>query len=338
MKAIVQNHYGPAEEVLELREIDRPVIADNEVLVRVVASSVHADVWHVVNGWPLALRLLGAGIRRPKNPVPGTDVAGIVESVGGNVTRFSPGDAVFGETHTHFEWVNGGAFAEFVAAPEDTLVRKPDNVTFEQAATVPTSGCIALHNLLNEGQLKPGAFVLINGAGGGVGSLALQIAKAFEANVTAVDHTDKLEMLRSLGADQVVDYTERDFTAGDTRYDLILDVASTSSLAKCRRVLSPRGKYVLIGHDHYGKGAGGRMFGQLPRFFGLMARAPFENHLPKPNLSTPPKHEMMTKLRELLATGKLTPRIDSIFALADVHLAMQHLAGGKATGRIVIKP
>jgi NADPH:quinone reductase-like Zn-dependent oxidoreductase len=171
MKAIVQDRYGSAESVLQLREAERPKAREHEVLVRVVASCVHADVWHVVNGWPYALRLMGAGLRRPKNPIPGTDVAGIVEAAGAHTTKFLPGDAVFGETHARLQWVNGGAFAEYVAVPESTLAKKPANISFEQAASVPTSGYIALHNLVNEGRLKAGDRVLINGAGGGVGTL-----------------------------------------------------------------------------------------------------------------------------------------------------------------------
>ncbi len=338
MKAIVQDQYGPAERVLQLREVDKPVVGEHEVLVRVVASCVHADVWHVVNGWPFVLRLMGAGLRKPKNPIPGTDVAGIVEAVGPGVTQFSPGDEVFGETHPYMQWVNGGAFAEYVAVPEDTLAKKPPNVSFEEAASVPTSGYIALHNLTQEGQLQEGQRVLVNGAGGGVGSLALQIAKAAGAEVTAVDCTDKLDLLRALGADRVIDYTQEDFTQGEGRYDLVLDVASTSSLSACRRVLTPGGKYVLIGHDHYGKGSSGKAFGQLPRFFGLMARTPFESHLPKQSFAIPKKKELIQRLAALLAAGKLTPIIDSTYALGDVHLAMQRLTDGKATGKIVLKP
>src|ERR671910_657307 len=177
MKAIVQYKYG-SPDVLELKDVDKPIVKDDEVLVRVHAASVHPDVWHVVKGLPYVLRIMGAGLLKPKNRVPGTDVAGHVESVGKNVTRFQSGDEVFGESIKGYQWTNGGAFAEYVSVPEDSLARKPDNITFEQAAAVPTSGIIALHNLPNEGRLQPGQRVLVNGAGGGVGALAVQLAKA----------------------------------------------------------------------------------------------------------------------------------------------------------------
>ena len=202
MKAVVQDRYGSPDDVLQLREIDKPVVGDNEVLVRVRAASVHPDVWHVVTGRPYVLRLMGAGLLKPKNPVPGTDVAGLVESVGKDVTRFRPGDEVFGETHSKLQWRNGGAFAEYVSVPQDTLALKPEGIAFEQAAAVPTSGFIALHNLQDGGQIQPGESVLINGAGGGVGTIAVQLAKAYGARVTGVDTTEKMELVRSLGADQ----------------------------------------------------------------------------------------------------------------------------------------
>jgi NADPH:quinone reductase-like Zn-dependent oxidoreductase len=201
MKAIVQEKYGSPYD-LALREVDRPLIGDDDVLVRVHAASVHPDVWHVVIGRPYVLRLMGAGFSKPKNPIPGTDMAGIVESVGKAVTRYRQGDGVFGETIATHQWTNGGAFAEYVSVREDWLALKPGNVTFEQAAAVPTSGFIALHNLRDASQVGPGRKVLINGAGGGVGALALQFAKAHGAHVTAVDSTNKLSMLRSLGADE----------------------------------------------------------------------------------------------------------------------------------------
>jgi NADPH:quinone reductase-like Zn-dependent oxidoreductase len=233
MKAIVQEKYGSPYD-LALREVDRPLIGDDDVLVRVHAASVHPDVWHVVIGRPYVLRLMGAGFSKPKNPIPGTDMAGIVESVGKAVTRYRQGDGVFGETiaATH-QWTNGGAFAEYVSVREDWLALKPGNVTFEQAAAVPTSGFIALHNLRDASQVGPGRKVLINGAGGGVGALALQFAKAHGAHVTAVDSTNKLSMLRSLGADEVIDYTREDFTRRGNRYDLIFDVPGNRPFSVC---------------------------------------------------------------------------------------------------------
>ncbi|UCF07033.1 MAG: NAD(P)-dependent alcohol dehydrogenase [bacterium] len=337
MKAIVQDKYGSPDTVLQLREIDKPVIGDDEVLVRVRAASVHPDVWHAVTGRPYVLRLMGAGVFRPKDSVPGTDVAGLVESVGTDVTRFEPGDEVFGETRTEHQWRNGGAFAEFVSIPQDALALKPRGITFEQAASVPTSGLIALSNLHGGGRIQPGQSVLINGAGGGVGTIAVQLAKAYGARVTGVDCTEKLEMIRSLGADQVIDYTREDFTQRGERYDLIFDVASNLSLSDCKRALVPTGTYVLIGHDHYGAAAG-RIFGSFPRFFKLMALSPFVCQLPKPSFSMPSKKEVMAVLAEFLEAGKLTPVIDRTYPLKEVPEAIRYLQGGGAVGKIIITP
>ncbi len=337
MKAIVQTRYGEPQDVLELREIDTPEVGDDEVLVRVRATSVHADVWHVVSGRPILVRLMGAGLFRPKDPVPGTDLAGVVESVGKNATRFKVGDAVFGESHMKMQWRNGGTFAECAAVPEGALKFKPENVSFEQAASVPTSGYIALINLAGSAEVQPGHRVLINGPGGGVRSTALQVAKARGATVTAVDRAEKLEMLRSLGADRVIDYRQEDFTQGDERYDLILDVASTLSLEDCKCVLKPTGIYVIIGHEHDGA-AGGRLLGSLPHFFKLLLLAPFDRHLPALSFSVPGKTEIMTELKELLEAGRLTPVIDRAFPLSEVPEAMRYLQGEHARGKIVITP
>jgi NADPH:quinone reductase-like Zn-dependent oxidoreductase len=333
MRAIVQTRYG-SPDVLELRDVDRPVVGDDEVLVRVRAASVHPDVWHVVTGRPYALRLMGAGLRRPRHRIPGTDMAGQVESVGAAVTRFRPGDEVFGETFLGHQWRNGGAFAEYVSVPQDALALKPANVTFAQAAAVPTSGIIALLNV-REGWLGPGRRVLVNGAGGGVGAFTVQIAKARGATVTGVDHPTKLDMIRSLGADRVVDHTREDVTRGDERYDLVVDIPGNRSLSDYRRVLTPEGTYVLIGHDRYG-GVGGRWLGNLPRFFGLLALSPFVDHLPKPDFSAPPKRELMGVLRELLKTGRLTPVIDRTYPLDEVPEAIRYLAKGGVRGKVVI--
>lgn len=337
MKAIVQDSYGTADKVLKLCEIDKPKVAEGEVLIRVSASCVHPDVWHVVNGWPLILRLFGAGPFRPKNPVPGTDVAGVVEAVGKGVKTFSPGDEVFGETHLGLQWVNGGAFAEYVSVPHDALALKPTNITFEQAASVPTSGFIALHNLQNGKLVEPGHRVLINGAGGGVGAIALQLAKVYGASVTGVDRKEKLEMIRSLGADQVIDYTQEDFTQGDGHYDLIFDVASNLSLSACKHVLAPTGKYVVIGHDHFGT-ATGRLFGSLPRMIRLMAISRFVSQLRGTNAPIPKKKDIMPILKGFLEAGKLTPLIDRTYPLSEVPEAIRYLKSGKALGRIIIKP
>jgi NADPH:quinone reductase-like Zn-dependent oxidoreductase len=334
MRAIVQDGYGPPDAVLHLREIDRPAAAEGEVLVRVRAASVHPDVWHVVTGRPAVLRLMGSGIVRPKYSIPGTDVAGTVEAVGASVTRFKPGDEVFGETIRGQQWHNGGAFAEYVAAPADALARKPAGVTFEQAAAVPTSGLIALMNLQQAG-LKPSQDVLVNGAAGGVGAIAVQLAKAQGTTVTGVDATAKLDLVRSLGADRVIDYTREDFTRDDDRYDLIFDVPGGHRLADCRRVLKPDGVYVLIGHDHFGR-VGRRWLGSLPHFVKLMSLSLFVKQLPKPTFRPPPKPEQMEILRGLLEAGKLTPVVGRTYPLAEVPGAIRRLAAGDTLGKIVI--
>jgi NADPH:quinone reductase-like Zn-dependent oxidoreductase len=337
MKAIVQDKYGSPDDVLQLREIDKPGVGDDELLVRVCAASVHPDVWHVVTGRPYVLRLMGAGVLKPKNPVPGTDVAGLVESVGKDVTRFGPGDEVFGETHIELQWRNGGAFAEYVSVPQDALALKPVGITFEQAAAVPTSGFIALHNLQNGGMIQPGQSVLINGAGGGVGTIAVQLAKAYGARVTGGDSTEKMELVRSLGADHVIDYTQEDFTQRGERYDLIFDVASNLSLSACKRALRPTGKYVLIGHDHFGDAAG-RIFGSLPRVLKLVSLSPFVSQLPDLSFSIPSKKHIMDVLKGFLEAGKLTPVIDRTYSLSEVPEAMRYLQGGHARGKIIITP
>ena len=335
MKAIVQENYGSPLDVLNLKDIDKPVLKDDEVRVRVRAASVHPDVWHLVRGLPYVLRIMGAGLLRPKNSVPGTDVAGHVETVGKNVTRFQQGDEVFGETIRGYQWTNGGAYAEYVSVPEDLLALKPANITFEQAAAVPTSGLIALHNLPNEGRLHPDQSVLVNGAGGGVGTIAVQLAKAYGANVTGVEDTAKLEMVRSIGADQVIDYTKEDFTQSGERYDLIFDIPGNHSFSACRRVLAPDGKYVLIGHDRFGQGAG-RWLGSIPRVLKLVALSPFVTQLPTPNFSMPNKKDSMAVLREFLEAGKLTPVIERRYLLEEVPEAIRYLEEGHARGKLVI--
>jgi NADPH:quinone reductase-like Zn-dependent oxidoreductase len=335
MKAIVQEKYGSPYDVLTLKDIDKPVVKDDEVLVRVHAASVHPDVWHVVRGMPYVLRLMGAGLLRPKNSVPGTDVAGHVESVGKNVSHFQQGDEVFGETIKGYQWTNGGAYAEYVSVPEDLLALKPANIMFEQAAAVPTSGLIALQNLPNEGRLHQGQRVLVNGAGGGVGTLAVQLAKAYGANVTGVDDTTKLEMVRSIGADQVIDYTKEDFTQSGERYDLIFDIPGNHPFSACRLVLAPNGKYVLIGHDRFGQGAG-RWLGSIPRVLKLVALSPFMSQMPTPNFSMPDKKNQMVVLKQLMETGKLTPVIDRTYSLGEVPEAIKHLEVGHAQGKVII--
>jgi len=336
MKAIIQERYG-SPDTFTLREVDAPVPCDDEVLVRVRATSVHPDVWHVMWGRPYVLRLMGAGVRRPRQPIPGTDLAGTVEAVGAEVTGLRPGDDVFGESTRGTQWCHGGTFAEYTAVPADILVSKPPHVSFEEAAAVPTSGIIALHNLGYGELLGDSQRVLVNGAAGGVGTIAVQLAKARGAHVTAVDHTDRLEVVRVLGADAVVDYTREDVTRGKASFDLVFDVASNLSLARCRRVLTPDGIYVVIGHDHYGADAG-RFLGSIPRMLALTARAPFSRNLPPPNLSMPAKAKAMAVLRDLLASGKLTPVVGRTYPLAEAAEAMRALERREVPGRIVLVP
>jgi NADPH:quinone reductase-like Zn-dependent oxidoreductase len=333
MKAIVQDRYGSAD-VLELREIDRPTAGDEEVLVRVHAASVHADVWHAMKGVPYVLRGMGSGLRAPKHRVPGTDLAGVVESVGTNVNRFRPGDEVFGLSISANLWRNGGAFAEYAAVSGTTFELKPPGLTFEQAAAVPTSGSLAVQHVRDEGRLQPGQTILINGAGGAVGSFAVQLAKAWGADVTGVDSTEKLEMLRSIGADRVLDYTEEDFTRRDERYDIVLDIAGNHPWRECRRALAPNGTYVLSGFDQYGA-SGHRWFGSLGRFARLMLIAPFVRQI-HPFRGAKDPGDRLVVLKEFIEAGKLTPFIDRTFPLSQVPEAIRYLETGRARGKIVI--
>lgn len=332
MKAIVQNKYGTPDD-LELREVDRPSVGEDEVLVRVRSASLHPDVWHAVYGRPYALRLIGIGLFKPKYPIPGTDMAGIVDSVGRGVKRFRPGDAVFGETGPG--WAKGGAYAEYVSVPQDCLALKPENVTFEQAASVPASGFIALQNLRGASHDWRGHSVLVNGAGGGVGSIALQVAKACGAHVTGVDSAGKLEMLRSLGADEVIDYARQDFTQGSARYDLIFDIPGNRPLSVCRCALKPEGKYVPIGHSHF-DASSKRFLGLFPHFFQLILVAFFVKQLRRPGTSTPDRKEVMAILRELLEAGKLTPVIDSTYPLSEVREAFRHMVEDEPLGKVML--
>ncbi len=281
MKAIVQERYG-SPDVLELREIELPTLGDDEVLVRVRATSVHPDVWHALRGIPYVLRVMGSGSRRPKNPVPGTDLAGFVESVGRDVTRFQPGDEVFGQSVGANLWGNGGTFAEYAAVPATKLEPKPADLTFEQAAAVLTSGQIAVQGIRDEGWVQPGQKVLINGAGGGVGTTAVQLAKACGADVTAVDSLTKLDMLRSIGADRVIDYTQEDFTRSGERYDLVLDIAGNHPWSDLKRSLTPEGTYVLIGH-----GSVRRLGSSLVRKPGSILQAHGDRPVREPATSLP---------------------------------------------------
>ena len=244
MKAIVQDEYG-SPDVLELADIEKPVVKDNEVLVRVDAAGVDPGVWRLIAGLPYVIRIMGFGFRAPKTRVRGTDVAGRVEAVGRDVTEFQPGDEVFGSCD--------GSFAEYATAREDRVVPKPANLTLEQAAAVPASALTALQGLRDQGQIQPGQKVLIIGASGGVGTYAVQLAKAFGAEVTGVCSTTKVDMVRSIGADHVIDYTRDDFADGPQLYDLILDTAGNRSLSHLRRALTPQGTLVIVGAETGGR-------------------------------------------------------------------------------------
>jgi NADPH:quinone reductase-like Zn-dependent oxidoreductase len=321
MKAMVRNAYGPPD-VLELRDIDIPEFADDEVLLRVRAAGVGRDVWHVMAGLPYPIRLAGFGFRAPKNPVIGSDLAGVVEAVGDKVSRFRPGDEVFG--------VGKGAYAEYVCALEDKLASKPAKLTFEQAAVVPIMGSTALQALRDHGKVRQGQEVLIIGASGGVGTYAVQMAKAFGARVTGVSSTQKVEMVRSLGADHVIDYKREDFADGEQRYDLILDIGGNSSLARLRRALASRGTLVIVGGE-----GGGRWLGGTDRQVRAMLLSPFVGQ----KLGTfvnKENHEDLLALKELIESGKITPVIDRTYPLAEVPEAIRYLQEGHARGKVVI--
>jgi NADPH:quinone reductase-like Zn-dependent oxidoreductase len=323
MQAIVQDTYG-GPDVLELREIGRPAPKDDEVLIRVRAAGLHRGDWHVMTGLPYLIRLVvpTLGLRKPKTAVRGMDVAGTVEAVGGNVTRFQPGDAVFG-------WTDG-SFAEYATAPQDQLAPMPTTLSFEQAGAVPTSGFAALQALRDVGEIQAGQRVLVIGAAGGVGSFAVQLAKAFEAEVTGVGSTTQLDLIRSLGADHVVDYTRDDVTDGTRHWDLILDTAGHRSLSRLRRALTPTGTLVIVGSEGRGRWLGG--FDRnlravaLSRFVGQRLRM----------LSSTPRQQDLQTLRELAEAYNLTPVVDRAYPLAEVPDAIRHMLAGHVRGKLVI--
>jgi NADPH:quinone reductase-like Zn-dependent oxidoreductase len=317
MKAIVQRSYG-GPDTLEFREIDRPTIGPNEVLVRVHAASVHIGDWVLMTGSPFVMRF-ATGLRKPKNAVPGTDVAGTVEAVGLDVTHHRPGDEVFG-------WC-AGAFAEYASGPEDQFIAKPANLTFEQAAAVGVSATTALQLLRDNGKVQPGQKVLINGASGGVGTFAVQIAKAFGAEVTGVTSTRNVDMVRAIGADHVVDYTSEDFTKGERRYDLILDNVGNHSMARTRRALSPTGTLISNG--------GGHAAGKLGRTIRTMLVSMFVRQQAAPTVKTQ-NHDDLVALKELVEAGKVTPVIDGTFPLARTREAIARVATARARGTIVV--
>jgi NADPH:quinone reductase-like Zn-dependent oxidoreductase len=320
MRAIVQDTYGCAD-VLRLARVPMPEIADGDVLLRVHAAGLDRGAWHLMTGRPYLLRL-AFGLRKPKNPVLGREVAGTVIAVGSTVTRFCVGDEVYG--------IGQGSFAEYAVASEDKLARKPANTTFEQAAVVPVSAMTALQALCNVGRVEAGQHVLIIGASGGVGSYALQLAKAFGAEVTAVCSTAKLDLVRLLGADHVIDYTRADFAEGTRRYDLILDIAGNPALSRLRHALTPAGTAVLVGGEGGGNLTGGMNRQLRAVVWSLFVRQRLTMMICKERSSD------LERLTELIDEGTVTPSIDRTYALDRVPAAMRHLEAGEVRGKVAI--
>ncbi len=325
MKAIVYHKYGSPVDVLEFKEIDKPAVKDDEILVRVHASSLNPYDWHWVTGLPYFSRSQ-FGLRRPKVNGPGADMAGQVEAVGENQTSFNPGDEVFGDLSE----CGLGAFAEYVCVREDALALKPTNLTFEQAAAAPLAANTALQGLRDHGRIQSGQNVLINGASGGVGTFAVQIAKSFDTEVTGVCSTRNVEMVRSIGADHIVDYTQEDFTKSGQRYDLILDLIGNRSPSACRRVLAPNGVYLAsFGQpDH-------RWLGPMAQLLRTLLMSPFVSQKMTMFVMKPNQNDLEI-LKELLEAEKITPVVDRSHPLIEIPEALRYLEEGHARGKVVI--
>jgi NADPH:quinone reductase-like Zn-dependent oxidoreductase len=324
MKAVVYTDYG-SPDVLEIRDVKKPVPNDDQVLIKVRAASINPLDWHFMEGTPYIMRALGVGLRKPKDPRLGVDMAGQVEAVGKNVTEFKPGDEVFG--------ARDGAFAEYVCARADRAVTlKPANITFEQAASVPIAAITALQGLRDKGHVQPGQKVLINGASGGVGTFAVQIAKSFGADVTGVCSTRNLDLVRSLGADHVIDYTKEDFTNSEQRYDVIMDNVGTQPLSGFRRVLVPKGILVMIGGG--GPNDAG-LIGPLARPIKTLLLSPFVSQKMSMMMAELNKKDL-TMLGDLMQSGKITPVIDRTYPLSQIAEAIRYLEQGHARGKVVI--
>lgn len=321
MKAFVQTRYG-APDVLAPTDVDVPAPGDGEVLVRVRATSVNPHDWHAMRGTPYVIRLTGFGLCAPKHSRPGADVAGTVEAVGPGVARFRPGDEVFGE-------LENGAFAEYACTSADSVALKPARLSFEQAAAVPLAARSALEGLCGQGQLKAGQQVLVNGASGGVGTFAVQIARAFGADVTGVCSARNTDLVRSLGAEHVIDYTRDDFTLSPRRYDLLLDVAGNRRVSRCRRVLTPDGTYVAVG------GPDGRWFGPASQHLAAAFWAPLvSQRMCRLGMTRQP--DGLAVLTELLEAGSVVPVIDRTFPFRQLPEAVRYLEQGHARGKVVI--
>ena len=335
MKAAVFTRYGPPD-VVQIADVDMPVPRDNEALIKVRAASVNPLDGGLMKGRPYSARIL-LGLLKPKDTRPGRDVAGKIQAVGRNVTQFKPDDEVFGSCVSDPQdsgaavWVHcQGAFAEYVCAPESTLVTKPDNVTFEQAASAPLAALTALQGLRDKGHIQPGQKVLINGAAGGVGTFAVQIAKSLGAEVTGVCSSRNVDLVRSIGADHVIDYTQEDFTKSGQRYDAIFDCVLNHSLSACRRALNPKGIYIGVG------GSGSRwMIGLLAPVIKALVLSPFVSQKLVSIMAKPSKEDL-TIIRELMAAGKVTPVIDRSYSLSEVPEAIRYLEEKHARGKVVI--
>jgi NADPH:quinone reductase-like Zn-dependent oxidoreductase len=321
MKAIVQDKYG-SPDVLELRDVDKPQVGDRDVLVRVRAAGVNPADWAIMGGLPYTARVVYGGLRKPKNGIRGTDLAGEVEAVGSSVTRFRSGDAVFG-------WCNG-AFAEYASVSRDALERMPANLTFEQAAAAPMAGFVALQALRDKGKVRAGDKVLVNGASGGIGTFAVQIAKSFGADVTGVCSTRNLDLVRSIGADHVIDYSKENFTQNGQQYDVILDNVGNHSFSDLRRALTRTGTLIpnTGGFENRWFASGGRVVRAL-----LMSA--FVRQTLRPFVMSP-KHEDLVVLKDLIEAGKVTPVIDRTYPLSEIAQAIGHVATGHARGKVVV--
>ena len=320
MKAVVYTKYG-SPDVLQLKEVEKPTPKDTEVLIRIHAASANAADWHLLRGDPFLLRL-GYGLLKPNNTILGADIAGRVEAVGNNVTQFQPGDEIFGD-------ISGcglGGFAEYVSVPEHAVISKPASMTFEEAAAVPMAAVTALQGLRDKGQIQPGQKVLIHGASGGVGTFAVQIAKAFRAEVTAVCSTRKVDLVRSIGADHVIDYTQEDFTKNGQRYDLILAANGNRSMFEYKRALAPTGRYVVTG-------------GSMAQLFQAMLLGPLLSTAGRQNMGNVlarPNQKDLACMKELLEAGKVIPVIDRCYPLSETAEAIRYLEAGHARGKVVI--
>jgi NADPH:quinone reductase-like Zn-dependent oxidoreductase len=318
MKAIVFTKYG-SPDVLELKEVPKPTPKDDEVLIRVHAASLNDWDWSALQGIPFVNRLI-FGLLRPKKQILGSDIAGRIEAIGKNVRQFQPGDAVFGDLSG--DW---GGFAEYVCARENALALKAPSMTFEEAAAIPQAAMLALQGLRDTGRIQPGQKLLINGAGGGVGTFAIQIAKLYGVEVTGVDSARKLDMLRAMGADHVIDYTQEDFTTTGQRYDLILDVKTNRSILDCARALSPKGSYVTVG-------------GSMPRLFQVLLLGPWIAMTTKKRIRIVAlkQNKDLAYMKELFEAGKVIPVIDGPYKLSEVPKAFRHFGEGRHKGKVVI--